>query len=172
MHMWKKLLSCCLCLMLVLSSFAPLAGAEGGIATSTDTCDHQNTETIRREANPRDYVDAYFAYHEYTADIYITVVCNDCDAVVTPETLSGSETCRSAHEYVPWRKSASPTEQGYKTPYSNVSWTTRSSSCCVTSWSRPSTQAATVCASTFLATATREKSHTSEPGRPTNRRAT
>ena len=100
MHMWKKLLSCCLCLMLVLSSFAPLAGAEGGIATSTDTCDHQNTETIRREANPRDYVDAYFAYHEYTADIYITVVCNDCDAVVTPETLSGSETCRSAHEYV------------------------------------------------------------------------
>ena len=98
--MWKKLLSCCLCLMLVLGSFAPLAGAEGGITTPTDLCKHENTETIRREANPRDYVDAYFAYHEYTADIYSTVVCNDCDAVVTPETLYGSETCRSAHEYV------------------------------------------------------------------------
>ena len=97
--MWKKLLSCCLCLMLVLGSFAPLAGAEGGITTPTDLCQHAGTTVQKINRVETDEVSCSDGvYHWMKGNIYDQVWCDNCGTMLSEKIRAVSQN-RYEHEF-------------------------------------------------------------------------
>ena len=97
--MWKKLLSCCLCLMLVLGSFAPLAGAEGGITTPTDLCQHAGTTVQKINRVETDEVSCSDGvYHWMKVNIYDQVWCDNCGTMLSEKIRAVSQN-RYEHEF-------------------------------------------------------------------------
>ena len=99
--MWKKLLSCCLCLMLVLSSFAPMTDAEGEESTSSDLpCKHTDTTDIVRTVDTDDICQYSTAAHIVVVETYIRTVCNACHEEIAAEHYTGLRESARDHTMV------------------------------------------------------------------------
>ena len=100
MQKWKKLLSCCLCIMLALSNIMPLAVAKGDVPTPTDQCEHTNTSTRTRYEEEANSVYQYnSSTHRVMVNKYEDVVCLDCDYVLS-STYMGQDENFIAHTMV------------------------------------------------------------------------
>ena len=97
----EKLLSCCLCLMLVLSSFAPMTDAEGEESTSSDLpCKHTDTTDIVRTVDTDDICQYSTAAHIVVVETYIRTVCNACHEEIAAEHYTGLRESARDHTMV------------------------------------------------------------------------
>ena len=79
--MLKKLLACCLSLMLVLGCVTPAAVAEDP-STPTDLCQHLNTYTVQCSENPGNYEPYNSKQHADCIYYYNEIYCSDCKALI------------------------------------------------------------------------------------------